>query len=482
MDNRTKYESNNDIEDILSETLSNGAGSPSTRVRKIGSNNHRDRNDGHIQERMELSSNKEVDVGLDLLVNKEKKAFREPHQTRPSNNVEVPNISSGFNLNNKANDNDLVNDMLSNLDLETTSKLSQRDIDQLIDEADKNSKLEQKSIIEENIGKPSIPSPPQQSDTISVLQSNYSRRRESLSPEAKRRKKQEILFKLEKMRRLGVAGIKKFNMSNNLADMQAELDRVKYERELESSIKFQRKCLMAFVTGSELLNNKFDFLDLKLDGWSEQVHDSIDEYNEVFEELHEKYRQKVKMSPEIRLLFMLGGSAFMYHLTNSMFKNSIPGMEDIMKQNPDLMKQFANAAINQMQGEEREAAEVFKNFTPMNNNGGMPQMRTPAPQANPFSSGTQSFAPPPRDFRDMPQKSRVKQSVTPTTGYVSTETSLPTPSRIAPPVGVDDILNELRSNTDNEVEDLLSQASSKKINTRRKKHKKKKKNIILNMN
>ena len=118
----------------------------------------------------------------------------------------------------------------------------------------------------------------------------------------------------------------------------------------------------------------------------------------------------------------------------------------------------------------------------MNNNGGMPQMRTPAPQANPFSSGTQSFAPPPRDFRDMPQKSRVKQSVTPTTGYVSTETSLPTPSRIAPPVGVDDILNELRSNTDNEVEDLLSQASSKKINTRRKKHKKKKKNIILNMN
>ena len=482
MDNKTRYESNNDIEDILSETLSNGAGSPGTRVRKIEGNTHRNRNDGNIQERMELSSNKEVDVGLDLLVNKEKKTFKEPFQTRPSNNVEVPNMSTGFNLKRGANDNDLVNDMLSNLDLETASNLSQRDIDKLIDEADKNSKLEQKSIIEENIGRPSIPSPSQPSDTVSVLQSNYSRRGESLSPEAKRRKKQEILFKLEKTRRLGVAGIKKFNMSNNLADMQAELDRIKYEREVESSIKFQRKCLMAFVTGSELLNNKFDFLDLKLDGWSEQVHDSIDEYNEVFEELHEKYRQKVKMSPEIRLLFMLGGSAFMYHLTNSMFKNSIPGMEDIMKQNPDLMKQFANAAINQMQGEEREAAEVFRNFTPMNNNGGMPQMRTPAPQANPFSSGTQSFAPPPRDFRNMPVKSTAKQPITPTTGYVESSTPLHAPNRIAPPVGVDDILNELRSNTDHDVEDLLSQASSKKINTRRKKHKKKKKNIILNMN
>ena len=56
------------------------------------------------------------------------------------------------------------------------------------------------------------------------------------------------------------------------------------------------------------------------------------------------------MAPEIKLMFMMGGSAFMYHITNSMFKNSVPGMEDIMKQNPELMKQFANAAINQMDG------------------------------------------------------------------------------------------------------------------------------------
>jgi len=28
-----------------------------------------------------------------------------------------------------------------------------------------------------------------------------------------------------------------------------------------------------------------------------------------------------------------------------MFKSSIPGMDDIMKQNPDLMKQFAKAAV-----------------------------------------------------------------------------------------------------------------------------------------
>ena len=70
------------------------------------------------------------------------------------------------------------------------------------------------------------------------------------------------------------------------------------------------------------------------------------------------------MAPEVKLLFMLGGSAFMYHITNSMFKNSVPGMEDIMKQNPELMKQFANAAINQMSDEKKPAANFFNQFAP----------------------------------------------------------------------------------------------------------------------
>ena len=47
------------------------------------------------------------------------------------------------------------------------------------------------------------------------------------------------------------------------------------------------------------------------------------------------------MAPELRLLLTLGGSAFMFHLTNTMFKSSLPGMDDVMRQNPDLMKQFA---------------------------------------------------------------------------------------------------------------------------------------------
>ena len=103
--------------------------------------------------------------------------------------------------------------------------------------------------------------------------------------------------------------------------------------------------MMALITGAEYMNNRFDPFDVKLDGWSESVNENIADFDEVFEELAEKYGGKSEVAPEIKLLMMLGGSAFMFHLTNTMFKSSIPGMDDIMRQNPDLMKQFAQAAV-----------------------------------------------------------------------------------------------------------------------------------------
>ena len=56
------------------------------------------------------------------------------------------------------------------------------------------------------------------------------------------------------------------------------------------------------------------------------------------------------MAPELKLLFQLGGSAMMVHMSNTMFKSAMPGMDDILRQNPDLMRQFQSAAVNSMAG------------------------------------------------------------------------------------------------------------------------------------
>lgn len=155
----------------------------------------------------------------------------------------------------------------------------------------------------------------------------------------------DLIYKFKKLENQGIRTTMNYNMNSNLEDMRNEYLKLKKQREVDNSVKFQRKVMMAAITGLEFLNNKFDPFDIKLDGWSESVNENICDYDEIFEELSEKYGGQSEMAPEIKLLMMLGGSAFMFHLTNTMFKSSIPGMEDIMKQNPDLMKQFAQAAV-----------------------------------------------------------------------------------------------------------------------------------------
>jgi Family of unknown function (DUF5767) len=113
-------------------------------------------------------------------------------------------------------------------------------------------------------------------------------------------------------------------------------------------MKFQGNMMMAIINGIEFLNNRFDPFDVKLDGWGEQINENITDYDDIFSELHDKYKSKASMSPEIKLLFQLGGSAMMVHMTNTMFKSAMPGMDDIMRQNPDLMRQFQSAAVNTM--------------------------------------------------------------------------------------------------------------------------------------
>ena len=180
------------------------------------------------------------------------------------------------------------------------------------------------------------------------------------------------LRKLEALEKKGITLSKKYSMESSLDEMKGEYEMLKSERETDNSKKFQGKMLMAFVSGIEFLNNKFDPFDLKLDGWSEAVNENMDEYDEVFGELHEKYGGKTKVAPELKLLFMLGGSGLMLHMTNTMFKSSMPGMDDIMRQNPELMQQFTQAAVNTMGETNPGFSNFMSDFSRGGNNNSMP--------------------------------------------------------------------------------------------------------------
>ena len=215
-----------------------------------------------------------------------------------------------------------------------------------------------------------------------------------LTKEELLREKFKYVKKLEDLEKKGIRLTKKYDMESSLSEMKGEYETHVEERERRNSVKFQGKMLMACITGIEFLNNKFDPFDLKLDGWSEQINENIDDYDEIFGELHEKYKSKAKMAPELKLLFQLGGSAIMLHMTNTMFKSAMPGMDDIMRQNPELMQQFTQAAVSSMSQQQNRGnngnggGSGFGNF--MSDIAGMASSSKPAaaayshqPQYNP---------------------------------------------------------------------------------------------------
>lgn len=213
-----------------------------------------------------------------------------------------------------------------------------------------------------------------------------------MTPEEENAKKMEGLTLLERMDRKGIGGTK-MTIANTLDEINAEVARRKDSKGLEASMRFQRSMMTTVTSGLEFLNNRYDPLGLSLDGWSEQVNENIEDYDEIFEELYDKYKDKSKVAPEVRLVMSLGLSAAMCHITNTMFKSKMPGMDDILRRNPDLARQMAQAAAAQAVG------PGFANFVSMGMPGGGGGGR---PQQGNMTPPMMRQAPPPQPHDDMP--------------------------------------------------------------------------------
>jgi hypothetical protein len=158
--------------------------------------------------------------------------------------------------------------------------------------------------------------------------------------------KADLINKLGRLEKKGFAVNKRLNAYSNIDELRSEVKRITYSIDVEQSVRFSRRMLVACVTGLEFLNKRYNPFEIQLEGWSESVMENVDDYDGVFEELYVKYRSKVSVAPEVKLIMMLGGSAMMFHLTNSMFKSVMPNMNDVMKQNPDLVKNMMAAVQN----------------------------------------------------------------------------------------------------------------------------------------
>lgn len=305
----------------------------------------------------QLSNNEEVpDDGLNLILNS-KKVKSPLLMSKPSDiDSDISSINEEDEMNFKNENVNIFSDNSSDDD----------------DDFDFNNK--ENFIDENNIEKKIIPESKNESKNtqfnISSNNSNNTFYKSQPTQEEILNMKRDILYQLDRLEKKGVRLPKKYTLHSDLDEMRADLQKIERDRTTDASVKFQRKALIALVTGIEFMNSKFDPINARLDGWSENVHDNINDYDDIFEELHEKYKGSGKMAPELRLLMSLAGSAFMFHLTNTMFKSSLPGLDQVMKQNPDLMKQFAGATAKSMANSGNDETGLASMFSNMFNQGG----------------------------------------------------------------------------------------------------------------
>jgi len=170
----------------------------------------------------------------------------------------------------------------------------------------------------------------------------------NMTDREKRRKKRMMLKHLDDWHEKGIIkNLSKLTLDSDYDEIEDEYEGALDDKRKRDSVKIQQNWLITMVNTIEYGNSMFDPFGISLDGWGESIGEDVDSYNEIFEELHDKYKGG-KMSPELSLLLRLGFSASVVHFSNKALSTAAPGFNDVIKQSPELMRMFTDATVNSM--------------------------------------------------------------------------------------------------------------------------------------
>ena len=289
-----------------------------------------------------------------------------------------------------------------------------------------------------------------------------------MSKEEINSEKMDLLYKYSRLEGNGYKSGLNLNMNTKLETLRIEVSKLDRMRNVQRSIRTQRKVLISFASGTEYVNKRYNPYKFALDGWSGDVLENIGDYDEVFEELHDKYKDSVQMSPEIKLLTAVAGSGLMFHLSNTLFKSSTPELNDILKSNPDIMAQIQKAALGSMAN--ANAGDPLFNMMHQ----GIQERQYQQAQQAPWE-GRKGYAPPrtSQGFAN-PHPSNMNTSVGSEVNQVPQGQGIFSQPVMNGPQGFDDILNQLNASsmgTSGLISDVEEDepVNTKEVNTKQQK-------------
>ena len=170
--------------------------------------------------------------------------------------------------------------------------------------------------------------------------------------------KLEMLRKLGELVQHGVKLSQNYNMNSSYKTMKYEYDLHKSIRDKSNGVKWLSNLMLNACWGVELANDNFNPFEFKLEGWSEQMNEDVDDYRDVLGELYEKYFKAGKpIPPELKLVLMIGGSAVKFHIAHTAL-GKIPSLKEALQQNPGLASKLNEQTVNEKVKE--QVKEQFK--------------------------------------------------------------------------------------------------------------------------
>jgi hypothetical protein len=262
-----------------------------------------------------------------------------------------------------------------------------------------------------------------------------------VSDDAMMREKYEILRKFERLSKLGVPMRKRFTMDSSMEEMKMELEFIKREKSMDATIKQFSEWFVTGMSGLEYGSKNIQMMKafgLQLDGLSEAAQMNVADLEDDFEELYDMYGENLKMHPMVRIPLRTCMMIYMVHLTNQMARKApIPNIDDIMRQNPDIARSLAAAAM-QNQTQQMRAQPSQPAQAPSNPLAGlmsfMQQSQPPPPPPNMVPRPPQETKPVRIGVRKTPQAAPAPQPV------------VNAAPEMRPPPSIEELLKDIKQN------------------------------------
>lgn len=159
---------------------------------------------------------------------------------------------------------------------------------------------------------------------------------------------------------------KNFTTADSLSELQSEYDRLTRIRHQKSTRDWYRKILFGVTKGLEWVNHKWDPVGLKLDGWSTEVASNAEDFDEIFDELTEKYGEfggiEKKIPPEVRLVGIILYSGITYSISQTLTSkyNDRPEFSEVINKDPVLRERFLKTATElQLEKQQPQVSKLY---------------------------------------------------------------------------------------------------------------------------